>query len=165
MLSERLEEIRAVIINNMLTYHPESRDSLAAGRRPSSGAEKVLGTRAQSLIPTTISIKSDASGARSALKLLTTDRPGLLVDVVKVLKDCSLNVVSANINTKGLAAEDTFFITYQGKALNANMVRMLVYWSKLSRSRLTLAHSQDQLVMNALQYYLTMAELEKDESY
>ena len=125
MLSERLEEIRAVIINNMLTYHPESRDSLAAGRRPSSGAEKVLGTRVQSLIPTTISIKSDASGARSALKLLTTDRPGLLVDVVKVLKDCSLNVVSANINTKGLAAEDTFFITYQGKALNAHMVRML----------------------------------------
>ena len=25
--------------------------------------------------------------------------------------------------------------------------------------------SQEQLVINALQYYLTMAELEKDESY
>ena len=34
VLSERLEEIRATIIQNMLMYHPESRDSLAAGRRP-----------------------------------------------------------------------------------------------------------------------------------
>ena len=42
MLSERLEEIRATIINNMLTYHPESRDSLAAGRKTSDKAEKPL---------------------------------------------------------------------------------------------------------------------------
>ncbi len=99
VLSERLEEIRATIINNMLTYHPESRESLAAGRRPSSGSDKALGARAPSTIETTIAIKSDASGARSALKLKTTDRPGLLVDIVRVLKDCSLNVISANINT------------------------------------------------------------------
>jgi hypothetical protein len=100
VLSERLEEIRATIINNMLAYHPESRDSLAAGRKPpADGGAKVLGTRPPSAIPTTISIKPQASGARSALELTTTDRPGLLVDVVRVLKDCSLNVVSASINT------------------------------------------------------------------
>ena len=123
MLSERLEEIRATIINNMLTYHPESRDSLAAGRKTSDKADKPLGTRAPTAIPTSIRIVPSASGSRSAVELKTTDRPGLLVDIVRVLKDCSLNVVSASINTVGLAAEDTFYVTYRGKALNSSMVR------------------------------------------
>jgi UTP:GlnB (protein PII) uridylyltransferase len=99
VLSERLEEIRATIINNMLAYHPESRDSLAAGRKPAAEGGATLGTRPPTPIPTTISISAQASGARSALQLFTTDRPGLLVDIVRVLKDCSLNVVSASINT------------------------------------------------------------------
>ena len=122
-LSERLEEIRGTIINNMLTYHPESRDSLAAGRKSSDKSDKVLGTRPPTAIPTSIRIKPSASGSRSALELVTTDRPGLLVDVVRVLKDCSLNVVSASINTEGLAAKDIFYITYRGKALNSSMAR------------------------------------------
>ena len=88
--------------------------------------------------------RGDGRGGRSALLITTTDRPGLLVDIVKVLKDCSLNVVAANVNTVGLAASDTFYVTYRGKALDKNM---------------------RELVTNALQYYLTMAELEKDESY
>lgn len=128
----------------MLAYHPESRDSLAAGAKPSSAAEKSLGARPVSAIPTAISVRADPSGARSALRLTTTDRPGLLVDVVRVLKDCSLNVISANINTVGLAAQDTFYVTYHGKALTQNM---------------------EQLVTNALQYYLSMAEIETNESY
>ena len=37
VLSERLEEIRSTIIQNMLTYHPESREVLAAGRRVNYG--------------------------------------------------------------------------------------------------------------------------------
>ena len=107
MLSERLEEIRGTIINNMLTYHPESRDALAAGRKPSSNdAAAVLGTRKPSAIPTAIRISPHGGGARSALEITTTDRPGLLVDIVRVLKDCSLNVLSASINTvvRGAAA-------------------------------------------------------------
>jgi len=123
VLSERIEEIRATIINNMLTYHPESRDSLAAGRKTSDKADKPLGTRPPTAIPTSIRIVPSASGSRSAVELKTTDRPGLLVDIVRVLKDCSLNVVSASINTVGLAAEDTFYVTYRGKALNSSMVR------------------------------------------
>ena len=145
MLSERLEEIRATIINNMLEYHPESRDSFAAGRKTTDKAESsVLGTRPPSAVPTTIRITSAPAGNRSALELKTLDRPGLLVDIVRVLKDCSLNVVSASINTAGPAAQDTFYVTYHGKALNKSM---------------------EQLVINALQYYLTQAQLETDESY
>jgi UTP:GlnB (protein PII) uridylyltransferase len=144
VLSERLEEIRATIIQNMLMYHPESRDSLAAGRRPGSGADQQLGARPKPNIETRITIGADPSGSRTCMQVVTTDRPGLLVDIVKTLKDCSLNVISANVNTKGLAAEDTFYLTHRGKALSKNM---------------------DTLVVNALQYYLSMAELEKDESY
>ena len=129
----------------MLEYHPESRDSLAAGKKSSEKGEgKVLGLNASPAIPTSIKISENANGSRSALELKTLDRPGLLVDVVRVLKDCSLNVVSASINTVGLAAQDTFYVTYRGKALNKSM---------------------EQLVINALQYYLTMAQLETDESY
>lgn len=113
------------IINNMLAYHPESRESLAAGRRPGPSGEKALGARPVSPIPTAITVRADPSGARSALRLTTTDRPGLLVDVVKVLKDCSLNVISASINTLGLAAQDTFYVTYHGKALTANMEQLV----------------------------------------
>jgi UTP:GlnB (protein PII) uridylyltransferase len=145
VLSERLEEIRATIINNMIEYHPESRDSFAAGRKTTEKSEGgVLGTRPAVTVPTTIRISSSAAGNRSALELTTLDRPGLLVDIVRVLKDCSLNVVSASINTAGLAAKDTFYVTYHGKALNKSM---------------------EQLVINALQYYLTQAQLETDESY
>jgi len=126
VLSERLEEIRSTIINNLLLYHPESRESLAAGRKAGSLAEKTLGARAPSAVATSITISADKSGARSALKLTTLDRPGLLVDIVRVLKDCSLNVVSANVNTKGLAAEDTFFVTYRGAALNQSMARLML---------------------------------------
>lgn len=74
----------------------------------------------------------------------TTDRPGLLVDIVSVLKDCSLNVVSANVDTVGMKAMDTFFVTHRGAALSGPMV---------------------ELVTNALTYYLTMAEIEANESY
>lgn len=144
VLSERLEEIRSTIIQNMLTYHPESREVLAAGRRAGAVAEPTLGARTVAAIPTTIELKADKTGSRSALHLVTTDRPGLLVDVVRVLKDCSLNVISANINTVGLAAEDTFYVSYKGKALNPSM---------------------EQLITNALQYYLTMAEIGMEESY
>ena len=66
------------------------------------------------------------------------------VDIVRVLKDCSLNVVSANIDTVGFKAIDTFFVTHRGGALSGPM---------------------QELVTNALTYYLMMAELEANESY
>ena len=73
VLSERLEEIRATIIQNMLMYHPESRDSLAAGRRPGSGVDNQLGARPKPNIETRITIHADPSGSRTSLQLTTTE--------------------------------------------------------------------------------------------
>jgi hypothetical protein len=48
------------------------------------------------------------------------------------------------VDTVGTQAKDEFFITYHGEPLNTSMV---------------------QLVTNSLQYYLSLAEVEKEESY
>lgn len=63
---------------------------------------------------------------------------------MRVLKDINLNVVSAEIDTEGTQAKDEFFITYHGEPLNAPMVT---------------------LVTNSLQYYLSLGEVAKEESY
>ena len=92
------------------------------------------------------SVKADpvSDGMRSVLFLECADRPGLLVDVVKVLNDLSVTVVSAEVDTEGLVVKDAFFITYRDEALTSSMIT---------------------LVENALSYYLNLAEVEGEESY
>lgn len=48
------------------------------------------------------------------------------------------------VDTEGAMAIDTFLVSYHGEPLNSSM---------------------ELLVTNALQYYLSLTELEKDESY
>jgi len=143
---ERLEEIRLSVITNLLQYHPESRESLALGfKRVVEGSlSSPLGVRTRKSIKTTISIMPVPSGARSAVRVETTDRPGLLVDIVETLKDLSLSVDSADIDTVGLKAVDIFYVSYQGTALTKPMV---------------------ELVINSLQYFLELAEVASEESY
>lgn len=145
--SARLEEIRMTIINNMLYFHPESGEILAAGKSfqpPSRDQTHPLGPKARAVVQTTIEVKEAPSGSCSILYVTTRDRPGLLVDIVSVLKDINVNVVSAEIDTVGSEAKDEFFVTYHGEPLNGPMV---------------------QLVTNSLQYYLSLSEVEKEESY
>lgn len=66
------------------------------------------------VVPTTIDVQEAKNGSCSLLKIVTVDRPGLLVDIVRALKDISLNVVSAEIDTVGIEASDEFFVTYHG---------------------------------------------------
>lgn len=72
------------------------------------------------------------------------DRPGVLVEIVRTLKDMSVNVISAEIDTIGNEVDDTFFVTYQGEALPPNM---------------------EILATNALQYHLGLFDVERDHSY
>ena len=46
---------------------------------------------------TTIDVTEAPNGSCSLLKIVTNDRSGLLVDIVRVLKDINLNVVSAEV--------------------------------------------------------------------
>lgn len=150
--SARLEEIRMTIIQNMLQYHPEAGEVLAAGRSSALRAAAAssrdptapLGASRGTGVQTTIAVRDSPNGSCSVLHITTRDRPGLLVDVVSVLKDVNVNVVSAEVDTIGDTADDELFVTYHGDPLSGPMT---------------------QLVTNALQYYLSLAEVAKEESY
>jgi UTP:GlnB (protein PII) uridylyltransferase len=149
--SAKLEEIRLTILNNLLAFHPESGEQLAWG----NAARAAVVTRdaditsplgARRGIVTQIEVREHETGTHSVLLVNTLDRPGLLTDIVRVLKDVNLNVVSAEVDTIGRNAVDRFNITYHGEPLSEPMC---------------------QLVTNALQYYLSQGEVEKEwsESY
>ena len=151
--SSRLEEIRLTILNNLLRYHPEASSQLAWGspaayasdRSGMAGDASPLGVRKYG-IKTQVEVRDDESGLSSKLLVNTVDRPGLLTDIVHILKDISLNVISAEVDTIGRNAFDVFQITYHGDPLPPPMC---------------------QLVVNSLQYYLSANEMDKEwaESY
>ena len=146
--SEKIELIRITVIDNMLKYHPEAAEYLVEGQHIDVPGDKEpdenpLGARAEPKVKTIVRVET-AGSSRSKVTIETTDRPGLLMDIVRNLKDLSLNVVSAEIDTVGPKAYDVIYVTYQGGALNKSM---------------------DQLVINALTYYLTLREVATSESY
>lgn len=146
--SAKIEEIRLTILNCLLEYHPESAEELAWGpkvkKQNDFDATHPLGPKSRSVVNTYLDVSENEAGTFSVIHLRTLDRPGLLVDVVRVLKDINVNVVSAEVDTEGKDAIDTFYVTYHGEPLSSPMV---------------------QLVSNCLQYYLSMAQVEREESY
>lgn len=146
--SERLERIRFTILENLTRYHPECSQKLGVAHPVSlpetRDATEPLGPRHRVVVDTTIDIEEHSSGCYTELFVKTDDRPGLLVDIVSVLKDLNVNVVSAEVDTVGTQAHDEFFITYHGEPLTSSMKK---------------------LVENCLQYYLSLQEVESEESY
>ncbi|KAF7132627.1 hypothetical protein RHSIM_Rhsim09G0142300 [Rhododendron simsii] len=134
-----LEKIRLTIINNLLKYHPESSERLAMGEAFGVKApeKKLMG-----LIATHIHVKEDGP-KRSLLLIETADRPGLLLEIIKVIADININVESAEIETEGLVAKDKFHVSYGGAALNSSL---------------------SQVLINCLRYYLRRPATD-DESY
>ncbi|CAM0911303.1 unnamed protein product [Alopecurus aequalis] len=90
---ELLEAVRLTIINNMLEYHPVDVD-----------------------IATHIDIYDDGP-ERSLLVVESADRPGLLVDLVKIIADINITVQSGEFDTEGLLAKAKFHVSYRGKPL------------------------------------------------
>ncbi|KAE9589458.1 hypothetical protein Lal_00000363 [Lupinus albus] len=134
---DMLERIRLTIIHNLLKYHPESSEKLAMG--------EVFGIKAPEKkhnvdIVTRIQVKEDGP-KKSLLYIETADRPGLLVEIIKVIADVNIDVESAEIETEGLIAKDKFHVSYGGAALNSSMSQVLV---------------------NCLRYYLRMPETDID---
>lgn len=108
---ELLEAVRLTIINNMIVYHPESSSQLAMGATfgPEAPTEEV-----DVDIATHIDIYDDGP-ERSLLVVETADRPGLLVDLVKIISDININVQSGEFDTEGLLAKAKFHVSYRGK--------------------------------------------------
>ncbi|KAG6578817.1 ACT domain-containing protein ACR12, partial [Cucurbita argyrosperma subsp. sororia] len=132
-----LESIRLTIINNLLKYHPESSQLLAMGEAFGiQPPEKKLDID----IATHVHVRADGP-KRSLLCLETADRPGLLVEVIKILADINIEVESAEIDTEGLVAKDKFHVSYGGAALNSSLSQVLV---------------------NCLRYYLRRPETDVD---
>ncbi|KAF3321785.1 hypothetical protein FCM35_KLT14001 [Carex littledalei] len=136
---DMLEQIRLTIINNLLEYHPESSEKLAMGEffgiKP---PEKKLDVD----VATHVHVEADGP-KKSLLYIETADRPGLLLEIYKIITDTNLDVESAEIDTEGLIAKDKFHVSYRGAALNSSLSQVLV---------------------NSLRYYLRRPETE-DESY
>ncbi|OMO73841.1 hypothetical protein COLO4_26829 [Corchorus olitorius] len=132
-----LEQIRLTIISNLLKYHPESSLQLAMGEAFGVMApEKKLDVD----IATHIHVKEDGP-KRSLLCVETADRPGLLVEIIKIIADINIDVESAEIDTEGLVAKDKFHVSYRGAALN---------------------NSLSQVLVNCLRYYLRRPETDID---
>ncbi|KAJ8551434.1 hypothetical protein K7X08_021449 [Anisodus acutangulus] len=132
-----LENIRLTIINNLIKYHPESSERLAMG--------ETFGIKAPEKKPdvdiaTHIHVKDDGP-KRSMLYVETADRSGLLIQVVKIMADINIDVESAEIDTEGLIAKDTFYVSYRGAALNSSLSQVLV---------------------NCLRYFLRRPETDED---
>ncbi|XP_008787972.1 ACT domain-containing protein ACR12-like [Phoenix dactylifera] len=132
-----LEKIRLTIINNLLEYHPESSEKLAMG--------EVFGIKPPKKkldvdIATHIFVQDDGP-KRSLLYIETADRPGLLLEIIKIIIDINIDVESAEIDTEGLVAKDKFHVSYRGAALN---------------------NSLSQVLTNCLRYYLRRPETDED---
>lgn len=110
---EVLEAIRLTVINNLLQYHPESSSQLAMGVAFGVDPPK---QQVDVDIATHISVFDDGPD-RSLLLVETADRPGLLVDLVKIITDINVNVESGEFDTEGLLAKAKFHVSYKGKAI------------------------------------------------
>ncbi|KAL0342224.1 UNVERIFIED_CONTAM: ACT domain-containing protein ACR11 [Sesamum calycinum] len=113
---ELLEAIRLTIINNLLEFHPESSARLAMGvafgaTPPSEQVDVDIATHVHVY---------DDSPEQSLLVVETADRPGLLVDLVKIITDIILLLNQENLILRyglGLLAKAKFHVSYKGKAI------------------------------------------------
>jgi hypothetical protein len=189
------------ILSNLVQYHPEAAAELAfSGGAPAAPSPAAApGTDFDALHPlgaaprppravrTSVAVTEDATGSHSVLNVTTTDRPGLLTAIVSVLKDVSVNVVSAEVDTEvggvgggwkggarggGAPGErrpgarraahthtHTHTHTHHSQGAVAKDEFYITYHGEPLNASMT------TLVVNALQYYLSQAESAIDESY
>ncbi|KAM7264524.1 hypothetical protein ACFE04_002207 [Oxalis oulophora] len=134
---DMLERIRLTIINNLIQYHPESSGQLAMGEAFGIKApEKKLDVD----VATHVRLKDDGP-KRSLLYVETADRPGLILEIIKILADVNVDVESAEIETEGLIAKDKFHVSYGGRALTSSL---------------------SQVLLNCLRFYLRRPETDID---
>jgi UTP:GlnB (protein PII) uridylyltransferase len=71
-------------------------------------------------------VVEDDGPKRSMLYIETADRPGLLLEIIKIITDTNIDVESAEIDTEGLVAKDKFHVSYRGAKLNSSLSQVLL---------------------------------------
>ncbi|KAL5203772.1 hypothetical protein ABZP36_008643 [Zizania latifolia] len=141
---DMLEKIRLTIINNLLQYHPvcfNIHHSLLYGNLGIGFGRVVFSRIKVDVDVATHVIVQDDGPERSMLDIETADRPGLLLEITKIIADVNINVGSAEIDTEGLVAKDKFHVSYRGAKLDSTLSQVLV---------------------NCLRYYLRRPETDED---
>jgi [protein-PII] uridylyltransferase len=98
--SYRIDEISRVL-RHLLT-HPEA--------APAQINRRITRQLKHFPIPTQVLFQSDAHNARTVMEVVTSDRPGLLLQIARALAHCGVRLQNAKIATFGARAEDIFFI-------------------------------------------------------
>jgi len=124
--ASRLEEIRAAVVRGILKEGSSFEEDFAPGSGPTPVPASSSQRQSISSPKTSVTITPHATGSRSVLRVRTADRAGVLTGIVGILKDLSVNVVAAEVDTIGDLVDDTFFVTYQGEALSDNMNVLIV---------------------------------------
>ncbi|GJN13765.1 hypothetical protein PR202_gb00507 [Eleusine coracana subsp. coracana] len=137
---DMLEKIRLTIINNLLKYHPESSENLAMGEFFGVKSPEKKASIVDIDVATHVHVEDDGP-KRSMLYIETADRPGLLLEIIKIINDTNVDVESAEIDTEGLVAKDKFHVSYRGAKLNSSL---------------------SQVLTNSLRYYLRRPETDED---
>jgi len=98
--SYRIEEISLVLSH--LIAHPEA--------APSQINRRMARQLKHFPIPTQVSFQSDPHTERTIMEVVTSDRPGLLLQIARALAYCGVRLQNAQIATFGARVEDIFFI-------------------------------------------------------
>ncbi len=99
--ARRLEQIRSRLIHALTT---EARDRVTIGRRVPRQVRMFQ-------TATDVNFSPDEANRRTVMELVAGDRPGLLSEVGRVLRDQDITIQTAKILTIGERAEDVFYIT------------------------------------------------------
>jgi [protein-PII] uridylyltransferase len=97
----RVDEIQRVMVAAM------RRRDAASGHTIRRMPRKVRAFRT----PTQVTFAADERNDRTAVEIVTADRPGLLAGIGKVFATCEVRVQTAKVTTVGERVEDVFFVT------------------------------------------------------
>jgi len=75
-------------------------------------------------VPTRIEFDNESSRNYTVVDVLTGDRTGLLYELARAFHKGSMNIASARIVTDARRVRDSFYITFEGKKISDETIKM-----------------------------------------